>query len=106
VGSVGQPTELRIRWRKVLIKIHEQASGPLVIAHIVSTGWEPGWYLFVLATPETRLPERERSSKDYRTSVWKRMLEGEQLSGPWPRMSEAKSDGAWRVVQANGRWGS
>lgn len=105
-GSVGLRTELRIHWRRVLEKIHCQAKGPLVIARIASDGWVTGWYLFVLATPETRLPKGDPASLDYRTSVWKTLLEGERLSGPWPKMSEAKGDGAWRVIQANGRWGS
>jgi hypothetical protein len=93
----------RIRWTRVLERVHVQVSGPLVLAHMHVGG--PGWHVVALQ-PGTTIEKGLPADKEFRREVWKRILEGEHLSGPWGPMSLAKEDAAHRVHVANGELGS
>lgn len=87
-------TSHRLKWTRILDRVHAQVDGPLVIAYIASEGWPTGWHLSRLE--EDRMRKGNGRSKEFRTDVWARVMAGEHLSGPWPQMSGAKSEAAWR----------
>lgn len=103
LSEPGDPP--RVRWRRILDRVHVQCKGPLVLAKIHSQGWQSGWYVFKLPDG-VRIENGCGSDREFRIEVWKRILSGEQISGAHRPISAAKLDAAHRVGMSNGAWGS